>query len=236
MKSYTRFFFDSNNRRVVPIDGDGSERRYLVMEISEHKRYDKEYFKALYREIEGDGMQALLAELQDYDPASDGLDWGYLREAPDTPERRMMRWHTMPPVERALLKVFEDGELTLRSSSGEAYRYVFEANVPIRIPASELNAHLESSRNRYEAKEGDVAMLMESLFGRELTDQNGKCWTVAKTLRGRVDCEVEDDGEWQRETRQAMRCYEFPPIDLLRAEIERSYHRDCQPSTLAEAA
>ncbi|MEM6890546.1 MAG: primase-helicase family protein [Pseudomonadota bacterium] len=44
MPSYTRFIFDSNDERVVPIDGNGSERRYLVMEISDAHKDDHDYF------------------------------------------------------------------------------------------------------------------------------------------------------------------------------------------------
>lgn len=225
VNSFTRFFFDSNNDRVVPIDGDGSERRYLVMEISDSRYGDKAFFDALYRDIEGDGIEALLADLLSYDPSADGLDWSQLRIAPDTEERRLMRWHSMRPVERALLKVFEDGELTIRAANGETYRYVFEEDEAIRIPTSELNDYLRASTNRYEAKEGDVRLLMESVFGTEIIRPDGKSWLACKKARGRVDALVFRESDWAEDIRQATHFFEFPPLSVLRSQIEAEYQR-----------
>lgn len=225
LSSFTRFYFDSNNERVVPIDGDGSERRYLVMEINDIYRNNADYFERLYREIEGDGLSALLFDLLAYDPNDDNLDWSSLRIAPDTPERRSMRWHSMRPVERALLKIFEDGELTTRSSNGVSYRYRFTDDEPIRIPTSELNEHLRASSNRYDAREGDVRLLMEGLFGIELEDHQGKSWVTSKKARGRVDCEVFADDDWNELVRQKTHFFEFPPINLLHDKLEYEYQR-----------
>lgn len=230
VNSYTRFFFDSNNERVVPIDGDGSERRYLVMEIGDQRRNDAAYFTDLYADIEGEDMGALLAELLAYDPSADELDWSHLRIAPDTEERRLMRWHSMRPVERALLKVFEDGELITRAPNGETYRYVFKNDEPIRIPTAELNNYLRDSSNRYDAREGDVRLLIEGLYGREIVDRFGKTWATCRKARGRVDGLVFkrdqwEEGAWAESVRQVTHFFEFPPVNLIQGLLETEYQR-----------
>ncbi len=232
MASRTFFFFDSNSERVVPIDGNGSERRYLVMEINDHHKDDREYFDAIYDQLNGDGMAALLWELENYDPAVDGLSWGHLRTAPDTPERRKMRWHSMRPVERAVIRMIEDGSVTMKTESGQTFRYMFEEGKPIRLPQSELRRSFGASMNRFEAKDGDIGELMNELFGDVVTDDQGCEHVTVKTLRGVVECEefvhsADAKGdEWEKVKRSKIRCLEFPPVEVLQAALSKRYNRE----------
>ncbi|MGR3661242.1 MAG: primase-helicase family protein [Paracoccaceae bacterium] len=230
MPSYCRFYFDSNSYLVVPIDGNGSERRYLVMQINEDHKEDKEYFKPLYEELNGAGMAALMWELQHYDPASDDMDWEMLRTAPDTPERRQMRWYSMRPAERKLIQVFEDGVLEVKAESGKTYRYDMDAEKAFRIPIAELRKHLAMASNKYEAKDGDIVQMMEDLFGAVLIGADEKEIPTASLHRGIVKCfhlvaVDEKNEEWEDVTREGERFVEFPPLKLLRAELVERYDR-----------
>ncbi|UWQ46875.1 primase-helicase family protein [Leisingera aquaemixtae] len=230
MLSYTRFYFDSNNDRVVPIDGNGSERRYLVMEVNDDHMNDAAYFDPIYAELNGDGIAALAWELEHYDPASDGMRWEDVRTAPDTPERRKMRWHSMRPVERALIRLIEDGGVTMKTESGQTFRYEFEAGQPIRLPQAELRRYLGTTMNRHEAKDGDIESLMKDLFGDTVQDEEGTEHLTVKVLRGTIECAeyIAGDGsgdDWSRITRKAVRCFEFPPVDVLRYVAAEKYQR-----------
>ncbi|UWQ38471.1 hypothetical protein K3552_05535 [Leisingera aquaemixtae] len=230
MPSYTRYYFDSNYDRVVPIDGNGSERRYLVMEVNDDHMNDSDYFDPIYAELNGDGLAALAWELQHYDPQTDGMRWQDVRTAPDTPERRKMRWHSMRPVERALISLIEDAGVTMKTESGQTFRYEFERGQPIRLPQSELRRYLGSTMNRHEAKDGDIESLMKDLFGEIVVDQSGVEHVTVKVRRPNVECSEYIPGDasgddWSRVTRKSVRCFEFPPVDVLRNVAAEKYHR-----------
>lgn len=231
MPSCVRLFFDSNNERVVPIDGNGSERRYLVMEVNDDHMNDAKYFEPIYTELLGAGIEALAYELYHYNPAEDGLSWRDVRIAPDTIERSRMRWHSMRPIERAVVRMFEDGCVTMKTTSGQSYRYQFEDGEPIRLPQSELRAHLGASMNQHEARDGDILDIMVGLFGEFVVDENGNEHAVVKKLRGVVHCEeyvpkgeAIGDG-WEMVKREKTRCFEFAPLDLLRGELATRFDR-----------
>jgi hypothetical protein len=230
MRSYVRLYFDSNNERVVPIDGNGSERRYLVMEVNDDHKNDRKYFDPIYEELYGQGSDALAHELANYDPAEDGLRWEDIRIAPDTPERRRMRYHSMRPVERAIIRLVEDGTVTMKTESGQAFRYEFEDGKPIRLPRAELRDFLGSHMNRHEAKDGDIEHLMNDIFGERVQSVEGVGHVTVRKLRGNVECleymrAVASGDDWTGTTRKSVYCFEFPPIEVLRSVIAEKYPR-----------
>jgi len=232
MPSYTRFIFDSNDERVVPIDGNGSERRYLVMEISDAHKDDYKYFDKIYEEIEGDGLPALLWELENYRPEDRGQKWSDLRTAPDTPERRKMHWHTTSRVKRAMVRMIEDGGVTMKTESGQTFRYNFETGEPFRLPQSELRRFLRSSMNEYDAKDGDIPEMMAEIFGEAVCDEGGKEYVICSKKRGFIECEEYTSGsegdEWEKSKRTGVRLFEFPPVELLRSASKNRFDRGDQ--------
>jgi hypothetical protein len=81
MPNRLKLLIASNNDWVVPATAD--ERRYFVLDVSEHRRRNRAYFKALYAAIEGDELPAFLHHLLSYDlarfevrdvPHTDGLN------------------------------------------------------------------------------------------------------------------------------------------------------------------
>ena len=231
MPSYTRLFFDSNNERVVPIDGNGSERRYLVMEVNDDHKNDAAYFDPIYSELNGEGISALAWELMNYDPATDNMRWQDLRVAPDTPERRRMRWHSMRPVERSIIRMIEDGMVVMRSASGQTFRYTFEPGKPIRLPQPELRLHLASSMNRHEARDGDIKELFEGMFGETVPGLDGTEYIAVQTPRGTIKCEefvASSDAKgdkWDSISRSRIRCFELPPVEVLQSVLANKFNR-----------
>ncbi|MEP3845555.1 MAG: primase-helicase family protein [Paracoccaceae bacterium] len=232
MPSYTRFIFDSNDERVVPIDGNGSERRYLVMEISDAHKDDHKYFDRIYAEIEGDGLPALLWELENYRPEDHGQKWSDLRTAPDTPERRKMHWHTTSRVKRAMVRMIEEGGVTMKTESGQTFRYNFETGEPFRLPQSELRRFLRGSMNEYDAKDGDIPEMMSDLFGETVFDEDGQEYATCAKNRGPIECEeysTELEGDdWNAVKRKGVRYFEFAPVELLRAASKGRFDRGDQ--------
>lgn len=77
LPSVLRLFISANADWVVPASPD--ERRWAVFNVSDARRGDDGYFRALRAEMEGEGPAALLHYLQTYD-----LTGFNVRKAPDT--------------------------------------------------------------------------------------------------------------------------------------------------------
>jgi hypothetical protein len=87
------------------------ERRYAAFAVSETKRKDREYFKALHHQINASGG----AEAMMYDLLRLGLgDW-HPREIPDnllqSAALQAQQTHTLPPLEQWYLSILEDGRV-----------------------------------------------------------------------------------------------------------------------------
>lgn len=231
MQSCLRLYFDSNNERVVPIDGNGSERRYLVMEVNDDHMNDNSYFEPIYKELQNGGLEALTYELMNYDPVEDGLRWEDVRIAPDTPERHKMRWHSMRPVERAIIQMIEDGCVTIKAGSGQTFRYKFEEGSVIRLPQAELRAHLSPTINQHTANDGDLRKLFSEIWGEIISTASGQEFLTIKSGRGKILCEEfvsssdPQADEWHKVKRDAVRFFELPPVEVLRSVLNERYGR-----------
>lgn len=76
-KNVTHLIMASNEIWVVPTGHD--ERRFCVIDVSEDRKQDTDYFAALYKEIESGGTQAMLHDLLNQD-----LSDFNVRKAPKT--------------------------------------------------------------------------------------------------------------------------------------------------------
>jgi len=61
LPNYRRFIIASNESWVIPAGPDA--RRYAVFQVSEHRRDDHAYFRALFGELEAGGYEAMLHDL-----------------------------------------------------------------------------------------------------------------------------------------------------------------------------
>jgi hypothetical protein len=86
------------------------ERRYAAFAVSGNHRGDREYFRALHRQIEQGGVEAMFAELREMD-----LDGWHPRDIPDAVLTSLalqkQQGHTLPPLEQWYITLLHDGVL-----------------------------------------------------------------------------------------------------------------------------
>jgi hypothetical protein len=86
------------------------ERRYAAISVSKAKRGDKAYFKALHRQIDNGGAEAMFHDLR----AMDLGDW-HPREIPEalltSPALQRQQTLNLPPLEQWYLTLLHDGRL-----------------------------------------------------------------------------------------------------------------------------
>lgn len=102
--SFLRLLMTTNEAWAVPASHD--ERRYAVFDVSDSRIGDRDYFKALYAEIEGHGPAALLAYLLDVDLS--GFD---VRDVPQTSALRDQKLNTLRGLERWWFEFLHKGDL-----------------------------------------------------------------------------------------------------------------------------
>jgi hypothetical protein len=93
VRNYIRLMIASNHDWVVPAGLE--ERRFFVIDISEGRMQDGEYFAAIAGQMNNGGREALLHHLQNYD--LNGID---LRSYPQTDALREQKVHTMTAVQK----------------------------------------------------------------------------------------------------------------------------------------
>lgn len=94
----------SNEKWVVPASLDA--RRFAVFEISEEKKEDRAYFKAMIDEMENGGREALMHYLLSFD-----LSQVDVQSVPKTAALLTQKMHTLKPEYRWWLDVLNSGQL-----------------------------------------------------------------------------------------------------------------------------
>lgn len=102
--SVLRLFISSNEKWVIPATED--EGRFFVLNVSEKRRNDHDYFAALRAEMDGEGPSALLAYLQAYD-----ISKFQVRAVPDTEALAEQKVQGLKNVERWWLDVLQRGQM-----------------------------------------------------------------------------------------------------------------------------
>lgn len=122
--SHHRFLMCTNNDWVVP--ASNTERRWFVLEVSEQKKQDKEYFDRLYDSINNElAIGQLFNMLLNYD-----LSQFDLRKAPTTDAMQEQVMLSLPSEAAWLMEVLEDGYV----ADGYVTFELLEAqNVPKRV-------------------------------------------------------------------------------------------------------
>lgn len=191
--SYCRLLFTTNESWAVPATAD--ERRYAVFEVSPERRGDRQYFNALYRQIENGGCAGFLSYL---------LDWKQpaeieLRNPPQTRGLMEQKLSGLRGVDRWWYEVLSEGTDLFGSSDFEDACWVGASQ---SIRKDSLRAAYEDwmRQRRYQ---GEIAGPSE--FGGRL---HALCSSVSISRRA-------DDGE-------RVYHYVFPPLPECRAEFARA--------------
>lgn len=102
--SFVRLLLTTNEDWAVPASAD--ERRYAAFQVSGHRMGDREYFKALYAEIDGDGAAAFLSHLLAIEPTSFDV-----RDVPQTGALRDQKIASLRGPDRWIFELLHKGEL-----------------------------------------------------------------------------------------------------------------------------
>lgn len=172
LPSFLRLYIDSNAKVPLLIEGNGSERRYFVLETSDDHQRDDAYFTALHAAINGDEMAAMLDYLEKYDPVSAGFTWNDVRDAPATAERDAMANYSMSAPMRRLGDVLADGAVTLMV---DGFHETFKADDNgLRVPQTAFKDYICAVGDKRNAEDSDVPAMFKRLHPEaELTDGRG---------------------------------------------------------------
>jgi hypothetical protein len=104
VSNFARFIFASNDKK--PMELNISDRRFLVLKVSDNKRQNQDYFKDLMDEMEHGGYEALLDYLLKVD-----LSGFNVRKAPFTAYKAEMILSSLEPFEKWLYDSLQRGRL-----------------------------------------------------------------------------------------------------------------------------
>ena len=101
VRSYLRLMLATNSEWAAPVSL--TDRRYFVLDVSEAKRNDFDFFRKLQHEQNNGGREALLQALMDFD-----LSYFEVRNIPETPARLDQKFLSMEPIEKWWTAVLSD--------------------------------------------------------------------------------------------------------------------------------
>jgi hypothetical protein len=106
VRSYLRLMLATNSEWAAPVSL--TDRRYFVLEVSESRRNDYDFFKKLKDEQINGGSEALLQTLMDYD-----LSDFEVRSIPETPARLDQKFLSMKVVEKWWLEILSNEDFLI---------------------------------------------------------------------------------------------------------------------------
>ncbi len=200
--------FISNNDWIIPTDGKDA-RRFLVLEASNAHKEDAAYFKAIDKQMREGGLEAMVYDLVNWDPAEIG-GWDVLRRPPKTDGLRQQARMGLNGPMAELIGIIEEGILSGKTADGDAFYYDLSDDEPTRVARSHVNAVLGIKKGRgNETVAGREAL--EKLIGDEANHRNKD----VIHYRG----EMSDGSRVAKQTDSRVLYVEFPPLDELRVEL-----------------
>jgi Family of unknown function (DUF5906) len=122
LSSYARFLMASNSDWVIPA-GIGA-RRFLVLDVSDKRKADFAYFKALTDHINGGGLEAWAHHLVNLDCS--GIE---LRDAPKTKALFDQKLESLNSMQRYIYEILMDGNNCHADSEGDWKLEISKANL-----------------------------------------------------------------------------------------------------------
>jgi Bifunctional DNA primase/polymerase, N-terminal/Family of unknown function (DUF5906) len=118
--NYTHFIFASNEEWVVPTEWD--DRRFMVLDISDHYKEDHAYFGAICRQMdEQNGIEAMMYDLMDMDISDINL-----RTPPKTKALFEQKLQSASPLEFFWYSRLKEGTLLKAGRPVKNYQFVFD--------------------------------------------------------------------------------------------------------------
>ena len=104
IKNHINIAFASNSDWIVP--AGLSERRFMVLDVSEAMKQDKVYFGAIIKQLENGGYEAMLHDLLEYDISK--VDVSKIINTPAMLDQKIA---SMNPVQKFWFEKLRDGRL-----------------------------------------------------------------------------------------------------------------------------
>jgi hypothetical protein len=145
----------SNNDWIVPAGAD--ERRFFVLDVSDQKKQNHEYFAALQAEIDNGGLAAMLHELLHMD-----LSYTNVREAPWTQGLVQQKILSMSPIERWWFDKLQTGQF--RSSAIPGFEGFYWGLVPTEVVHEDYLRGSRQTGSNYRSTATQLGMALPKLL------------------------------------------------------------------------
>jgi len=129
VRSYLRLMLATNSEWAAPVSL--TDRRYFVLDVSNSRKNDHDFFKKLIDEQNHGGSEALLQTLMDFD-----LSDFEVRNIPETPARLDQKFLSMDMIQKWWVDVLSDENFTI----GEKILHIEQDN---RVPISDLSTSFD---------------------------------------------------------------------------------------------
>lgn len=180
-KNMVHLMLASNEEWVVPA-GRGA-RRFFVADVSDRRRQDREFFGALWRQMDGGGLAGMIHDLL----AMDLAGWHPSRGMPQTQALADQKVLSLGPIEKFWLEVLSQGDLPLYVAELGGSREFDWENGPVTLGpkdrallVEELNRFLLRRRIMHARATHKALLKVGAELGVETSRPGGKerIWTL----------------------------------------------------------
>ena len=198
--NFVHLLMASNEQWVVPAGTD--ERRYFVLDVGEGRKQDVSYFKALVKQMEEGGREALLHFLMTYD-----LSAYEVRDVPQTQGLREQKIHTLGNEEQWWMERLTDGRVT---------RDAPDWHTEVQ------KDHLMRDYIKFSEDQKHMRRVTPTLLGRSLNRFLPEGFP--KTTQRITDVERDDGRGGTRWARERVNWYTVPSLEACRDAWDKKYN------------
>jgi len=158
--NFCRILFTSNEAWVVP--AGTNDRRFTVLEVSNERRQDHAYFRAIWDQLranDGGGFRALMAYLLEYP-----VDEAFLRRTLRTEELAEQQVHGLEPHQAWLLEILQAGALPGGEGATVIKQDLWRAYIE----------HAGLVGARYRSAQTQLGMMLKKILKGRVADKAGK--------------------------------------------------------------
>lgn len=206
-KNLIHILMAANEEWVVPMSLE-DERRYFCADVNVGRRGDTDFFTKLHRELENGGYEAMLFDLLQRDLGT----WRPRHDIPVTRASIDQKIRSLSQFGQFWYNLLYEGYLPFETACGTEWDDIFS----VRIFKQDLRIAYEDWCRRMGLRAGAQGRSNELQLMRDIRDLVGpgmKHDVKIKVPADRPDIPIHNDGRaW---------CYEIPPLEECRAEMER---------------
>lgn len=161
--NYVAVVFISNNKWVVPTDGEDA-RRFIVLNCLPTHKQNAVFFGDIDDQMEHGGIEAMVYELTNWKPEAVGLTWTSLRNPPVTDGLRQQAGLGLHGPMARMADILESAVLSGRDKDGSPFYYVLSDDKDVDVVRQHLFIALCGDTDRGNVT-GDAKAAIESFFG-----------------------------------------------------------------------